>query len=250
MFKICIKCNENKNVDDFYKRSEDKTKYHNICKTCYRNFKTPTNNIYIKTCSKCKKQKSIQQFAIRSYKNKKYYRNNCLDCENEYKRKWEESNPEKQNIYAQNRKNTIEQLKLENPKAYEEMRQKEKERKLNEPIEKVIFYDAKSRAKKKNIEFNIELSDIIIPEYCPILNIKLNNKKERSHSTKNNSPSIDRLNNDFGYIKGNIRIISWKANKIKNESSFEEFEKIYFWWKKEKMAVETGLEPVRLSSVY
>lgn len=77
-----------------------------------------------------------------------------------------------------------------------------------------IYNRAKSRANKKGIEFNIELSDIVIPDVCPVLKLK------------EFTPSIDRIDPSKGYIKGNIRIISNRANMLKNNASVEELELI------------------------
>jgi hypothetical protein len=79
-----------------------------------------------------------------------------------------------------------------------------------------LFHAAKNRAKNKGLEFNIELSDIIIPERCPYFDTVLMSK---SLSNNNNSPSIDRINSNLGYVKGNIEIISWKANQIKSNGA-------------------------------
>lgn len=89
--------------------------------------------------------------------------------------------------------------------------------------EKHLFCSAKKRAKEKDLDFNIELSDIVIPEYCPVLNIKLEFNKNRPCD---NSPSLDRINNNEGYVKGNVRVISYRANSLKRDGSIEEFERI------------------------
>ena len=41
------------------------------------------------------------------------------------------------------------------------------------------------------------------------------------------SPSLDRIFPESGYTKGNVRVISWRANWIKNNSTIEEIEKLY-----------------------
>jgi hypothetical protein len=82
-----------------------------------------------------------------------------------------------------------------------------------------LWKGCQNRAKKNNIPFNLEYSDIVIPEKCPILEIPIfrGNKKHTS-----NSPSLDRLVPELGYIKGNIRVISYKANTMKSDASIEE----------------------------
>lgn len=79
----------------------------------------------------------------------------------------------------------------------------------------------KSRAKRNGLEFNITYEDVFLPEYCPILNIKLDYGADKSNS---NSPSIDRIDNTKGYIKGNIIVMSRLANAMKSSASFDELE--------------------------
>jgi hypothetical protein len=49
---------------------------------------------------------------------------------------------------------------------------------------------------------------------CPILGIPIIKQKGRF---KANSPSLDRVNNKKGYVKGNVQVISWQANMLKGE---------------------------------
>lgn len=75
-----------------------------------------------------------------------------------------------------------------------------------------IYKSAKTRAKKKGLEFNIEKSDVVIPEACPYFGEKLT-----VDSVGYNPwfPSIDRIDSSKGYIKGNVQVISTLANRMK-----------------------------------
>lgn len=102
-------------------------------------------------------------------------------------------------------------------------RNRYKRKKLEEP-EKLLYYGAKRRAKDSEMEFNITVEDIVIPEVCPILLIPLEPGDSRS---RKNSPSLDRKDSSIGYVKGNIAVISMKANALKSDLSVEEIERLY-----------------------
>ena len=88
---------------------------------------------------------------------------------------------------------------------------------------------AKGRARRSGVPFNLEPEDIIFPDVCPILGIplSLNNDGKRKDST----PSLDRVKPSKGYVKGNVKVISWRANRLKNDASLEELEKIVQYMK-------------------
>ena len=98
----------------------------------------------------------------------------------------------------------------------------------SEPIEKRMIRRAKSRAKTRGLEFNIDESDIKIPEYCPILGIKLKSYSGSSGG-RYNSPALDRIDNKKGYVKGNIMVVSHRANMMKSDASKEELIKFAKW---------------------
>ena len=79
--------------------------------------------------------------------------------------------------------------------------------------------NAKSRAKKFHLEFDSSPVDILIPEYCPILGIKLEVADGKQGPS---SPSLDRIDSLRGYVRGNIRVISWRANKLKSDATPDE----------------------------
>ncbi len=88
-----------------------------------------------------------------------------------------------------------------------------------------LLIRAKYRAKNRGIEFSINKSDIIIPEICPVLGIKLCVAKYKTYKS-DNSFTLDRIDNSKGYIKGNVIVISGRANRIKADANPEELIKI------------------------
>lgn len=89
---------------------------------------------------------------------------------------------------------------------------------------KYLLTACKTRAKASGVPFFLEPEDIDIPEYCPALGIKLS--LTNSPENKDTSPSLDRFYPEKGYVKGNVRVISFRANRIKNDSTLEELESI------------------------
>ncbi len=94
-----------------------------------------------------------------------------------------------------------------------------------------MFVSAKHRAKKAGIAFNLELSDIIIPSICPYLGVALL-VASGCRRPGPNSPSLDRIDPCGGYVRGNVEVISHRANAIKQNTSFDEFELFYTNWKR------------------
>ena len=118
---------------------------------------------------------------------------------------------------------TEEELKKEREKNCE----REKKRRKDDP-RKPMLYDARKRAKRKGLEFNLEFSDLVIPDICPVLNLPL---KVAEGKRNNNSPSLDRVDNTKGYTKDNVKVISLRANTLKNDASIEELESIVKYMK-------------------
>jgi hypothetical protein len=86
----------------------------------------------------------------------------------------------------------------------------------------------KFRAKKANairvgIEFTIEFGELTFPTHCPILGIELDYFSEQRTE---NTVSFDKINPTTGYVSGNVVILSWRANRIKNDGTAEEHRKI------------------------
>ena len=93
-----------------------------------------------------------------------------------------------------------------------------------------IWCDVKKRAKLKDTAFTLTIEDVPeIPEYCPILGIKIIASKV--NGPIDSSPSLDRIDATKGYIPGNVQIISNRANRIKSDATAEELEKVYLFVK-------------------
>lgn len=92
---------------------------------------------------------------------------------------------------------------------------------------KVFIRSARARAKKYKSEFNLTEDDIELVTHCPILGFEL--KYGGGFIKKDNSATLDRLNNDLGYIRGNVWIISSLANTMKANSRYWHRAKFANW---------------------
>lgn len=106
-----------------------------------------------------------------------------------------------------------------------------------------ILSRAKQAAKKAGVAFNLDKSDIVIPTHCPILKIPIY-RNIGGKGMSPNSISIDRIIPELGYVKGNIQIISQRANVMKNDASVEELELFANW------VLNQLIPSLRTSTVY
>ena len=144
----------------------------------------------MKVCSKCKESSPIENFSKKN-KSKDGLDSWCKSC---------------------SRDNTARQR---NKPAYN-ARQKEYNR-VN--IKKTLLYSARRRASRFGLACTISEDDIVIPEFCPILGIKITRGDGSVHA---GSPSLDRIVPELGYVQGNIHVISYKANTMKSDATLRE----------------------------
>ena len=78
----------------------------------------------------------------------------------------------------------------------------------------------------KNIEFSLTPFNIDWPQYCPVLGLRLDYFRKGRGSHYDYSPSLDRVDPAKGYTPENTRVISNRANRIKNDGTAEEHRKI------------------------
>ena len=136
----------------------------------------------------------------------------------------------KRQYYLKNRDKILEQTRKRTEENKESISSRKKELHRKDP-RKLLLSLAKKRAKTKGIEYNLELEDLTVPSACPVLGIQIEVGQGKIIDT---SPSLDRIDNSKGYVKGNVQIISNLANRMKNSASPELLLKFAEWILKEK----------------
>lgn len=236
--RLCNRCGEFKSINYFDYTHKNKNKYRRYCKQCVRSKQKALSNldsyevqlyekVYLETgnfafdikkvdhsvnqvCLKCGKIKELSEFRIRKGKKQNQYRcHHCKTCEAYYTNKWRELNPDRYEEY----------------KTYYLESGKSRDNYINlahRNLQKHLYYRAKNNAKNRNLDFDLEVEDIIIPEKCPYLEIPLVNNVGKNNRGLADSYSIDRIDSKKGYVKGNVQIISWLANAMKNNASIEQ----------------------------
>lgn len=132
----------------------------------------------------------------------------CVDCQREINQRRIESGENKR---------WVKKYREKNPEKCKEMVKDWYSR--NRDTKRIILYRAKTRAKKYSLDFNLGCEDIEIPEVCPALGIKI---EWGQKGWSDNAPSLDRIDNTKGYIKGNVVVVSNRANLLKKDASVQE----------------------------
>lgn len=95
-----------------------------------------------------------------------------------------------------------------------------------------LLQGAKSRAKQKGVPFDLTRDDIFIPTHCPVLGIPM--ASGRGNGPIANSPTIDRIVPELGYVRGNVAVISHRANTIKQNASVTELLAVAAWLRQQQ----------------
>jgi len=170
----------------------------------------------VKKCTQCHKLKDLSEF-YRNSSSKDGRRTNCKVCQNKSRDKWAKKNSKRLSNLRR------EYCQRDDVKARRSEQQKEW-RKTN--LDWELWYKAKQRSSTKGVPFDIDREDIEIPEVCPALGIPI---EIGSGGISDSSPTVDRIIPELGYVKGNIIVISAKANRIKSDATVDELGKVYHW---------------------
>lgn len=148
----------------------------------------------------------------------------CSECAATKAKGWRAENTEHQKEYRNEyRKKNPEIIKAgyqrNKDKCYEYTQKWLKANPLNRMVNA-----ARSRAKKKDLPFDLTVNDVTMPESCPVLGIPLFSGTEGSQC--DNSPTLDRIIPELGYVRGNVIVVSAKANRIKNDATVTEIRQV------------------------
>jgi hypothetical protein len=164
-----------------------------------------------KCCNRCKQYLPFNLFSKNSA-NKDRLSSHCKECDQKYQESKRRKSPEKQ---------------LEYGRQYQQKRRTNFDFRL-----KSLVTASKQRAIQKGLEHNITVEDIkeIYPKdgCCPVFGFKL---EFGSAGFRDCSPSIDRIDPSKGYVKENIQILSWRANRLKVDATIEELEMLLSYLK-------------------
>ena len=206
--KICFKCNTKKPLNDFH---IDKSK-------------PDGRRIYCKTCCAKQSKKEYNQNQLQHIERAKLYREQHKNDPDYIKKRREESRR-----YQIEHADEVRERILKNRTKLLERRRELRATKHMEQPEYFLLEASKDRARKKGLPNTLTLSDIKIPNCCPVLGIPL---KPGEGKPIAHSPSIDRIDNSKGYTPDNIVVVSWRVNDLKKNASIEELEKIVNYNKK------------------
>ena len=176
----------------------------------------------MKTCTKCNIEKEISEFFIKS-NGKPHSR--CKKCRNLLNKIWRDNRPNLcKERYAKERDKLLLRCKLWRDKNKDKSRARFQEYITNN-ASLYLLRCSKNRAKKRQLEHTLKEEDINIPTHCPVLGIPISHQKSGGlpHA---NSATIDRIDNNKGYIPGNVIVVSRRANVLKNDATLEELRKI------------------------
>jgi hypothetical protein len=108
----------------------------------------------------------------------------------------------------------------------EEVKRANRDWRHGHPAEKLL-HNAKNSARKRGHACTItlvEIEQLLAPMRCAEWGLPLKWDPECKHDPF--MPSLDRLDNDVGYISGNVRVVCWLFNRARGDLPIDEFRAI------------------------
>ena len=208
MKKRCCKCKEYKDGGEFHKNKSAGDGLQYACKKCHHSANTRSKKKRI--LIRIKNRQCLDCGVVLNTKNKR-----CSEC---CKKRTEKSMSKYYGRKQMGLCTKCGKYKMKNNSmcamCYNKYRNW-----LEADSRRRVLRAAMNSAKRRNIEINIKYDDIVIPKKCPLLGIPIIHGVGAKHD---NSPSVDRIDNNKGYVKGNIWVISEKANRMKTDADPKE----------------------------
>lgn len=86
----------------------------------------------------------------------------------------------------------------------------------------------KTAASRKGL--SIDYYKTLIVTHCPLLGIELSYDKYAGNTVPDNYASLDKIDPNKGYVVGNVQIVSFRANTLKNSATLDELKLIVKNW--------------------
>ncbi len=144
-------------------------------------------------------------------KDKIRFRSECKSCTNKRTKEWAANNRERRREIVRKSDQKYKNRRVESTVRHQE----------NHP-DRYLCQTAKSRAGKCGIPFDLVPTDITIPDRCPVFGTEF--KRNTEHAM-----SLDRIDNSQGYVKGNVQVLSRRANAMKRDATNEELKQFADW---------------------
>lgn len=164
-------------------------------------------------CSCCRKVLPVSEFGVdNSRKGTDGFSYRCKSC----------SRQQGQDAYKRKGRPEIERMR------------RNAERNNRENPKQTLMRWARNRAKRRGMEFNITVDDFEIPEFCPVLGIKLDwSPGQGRDRNRYGAVTLDRIDSSKGYVPGNVEVISRRANWLKCDATAEEIDALHRYYVRE-----------------
>ena len=105
--------------------------------------------------------------------------------------------------------------KTQPPSRKEKDAERQRQKRRDNPLT-CLLRDARYRAKRGGILFDLFEDDVEVNEHCPLCGVAL---KVSDGYRSDDSPSLERLVPDCGYTPGNVIYCCWLCNRSKSDNT-------------------------------
>ena len=88
----------------------------------------------------------------------------------------------------------------------------------------LLLHRARRGADRRGLEFSITAVDLLpLPSHCPVFGLELDYVggagRDPRAADKRARASVDRKDSRYGYVPGNVLVVSWRANTLKSDAT-------------------------------